>query len=82
MVHGSKDAPVTIVEYASMTCPHCAAFYKESFPKLKKDYIDTGKIKFIFRDLPTPPRELAFAAAQLARCAPATTSRSLRRAAR
>ena len=70
LVEGSDKAKVTVVEYASMTCPHCAKFYNESFPTLKKDYIDTGKIKFVFRDLPTPPRELAFAAAQLARCAP------------
>src|SRR4051812_24569955 len=71
LVEGNPSAKVTVVEYASMTCPHCAKFYNESFPLLKKDYIDTGKIKFVFRDLPTPPRELAFAAAQIARCAPA-----------
>jgi protein-disulfide isomerase len=70
LIEGNPNAKVTVVEYASMTCPHCAKFYNESFPTLKKDYIDTGKIKFVFRDLPTPPRELAFAAAQIARCAP------------
>src|SRR5438045_3351275 len=69
LVEGNPNAKVTVVEYASLTCPHCARFYTESFPKLKKDYIDTGKVKFVFRDLPTPPRELAFAAAQVARCA-------------
>ncbi len=69
LVEGNPKAKVTVVEYASMTCPHCARFYTDSFPKLKKDYIDTGKIRFVFRDLPTAPRELAFAAAQLARCA-------------
>ena len=52
MVHGSKDAPVTMVEYASMTCPHCAAFQKDVIPKLNKDYVDTGKVKVIFREYP------------------------------
>ena len=44
MVHGSKDAPITLVEYASMTCPHCAAFQKEVIPSLNKDYVETGKV--------------------------------------
>ncbi len=52
MVHGSKDAPVTMVEYASMTCPHCAAFQKDVIPLLNKDYVDTGKVKVIFREYP------------------------------
>src|SRR5215469_13721819 len=52
MVHGSKDAPVTIVEYASMTCPHCAAFQKDVIPKLNKDYVDTGKVRVVFREYP------------------------------
>jgi protein-disulfide isomerase len=52
MVHGSKTAPVTMVEYASMTCPHCAAFQKEVIPLLNKDYVDTGKVKVIFREYP------------------------------
>jgi len=52
MVHGSKDAPVTIVEYASMTCPHCAAFQKDVIPLLNKDYVDTGKVKVVFREYP------------------------------
>jgi len=69
-IEGSPTAKVTVVEYASVTCPHCANFYLNSFPSLKKDYIDTGKIKFIFRDLPTPPADLALAAAMVARCAP------------
>lgn len=69
-VLGNPNAKVTVVEYASVTCPHCAKFFTESFPMLKKDYIDTGKIKYIYRDLPTPPRELSFAASQLARCVP------------
>jgi len=52
MVHGKPDAKVTIIEYASMTCPHCAAFQKEVVPLLAKDYIDTGKVKLIFREYP------------------------------
>jgi len=52
MMEGSKDAKVTMVEYASMTCPHCAAFEAQVKPLLKKDYIDTGKVKFIFREYP------------------------------
>jgi protein-disulfide isomerase len=52
MVRGKADAPVTIVEYASMTCPHCAAFNNDVIPRLAKDYIDTGKAKLVFRDFP------------------------------
>lgn len=52
MVHGKSDAPVTIIEYASMTCPHCAAFAKDVVPQLTKDYIDTGKVKYVFREFP------------------------------
>ncbi len=66
MVLGSKDAPVTIIEYASMTCPHCAAFTQEVFPKLKTEYIDTGKVRFIFREYPLD--QVALAASALARC--------------
>jgi protein-disulfide isomerase len=52
MVHGSPSAPVTIIEYASMTCPHCAAFQKDVVPLITKDYIDTGKVKMVFREYP------------------------------
>lgn len=48
---GAEDAPLTIFEYASFTCGHCAAFHDESWPKLKADYIDTGKVRFIQRDV-------------------------------
>jgi protein-disulfide isomerase len=65
---GSADAKVVIVEYASTTCPHCAAFHAESFPEVKKDYIDTGKVRFIFREFPLNDADLA--AVMLARCAP------------
>ncbi|EPX77788.1 DsbA family protein [Litoreibacter arenae] len=51
MTLGEEDAPVTLVEYASFTCPHCATFHTNVFPKLKKDYIDTGKVKFVFREV-------------------------------
>jgi protein-disulfide isomerase len=64
---GSKDAPVTIVEYASMTCPHCAAFHAETWPALKSKYIDTGKARFVLREFPLDP--LATAGFMLARCA-------------
>jgi len=51
MVLGNEDATVTLMEYASFTCPHCASFHKDTFPQLKENYIDTGKIKFVFRDV-------------------------------
>ena len=66
-VMGKDDAPVTIVEYASMTCPHCAHFQETTFPELKKNYIDTGKVKYILREFPLD--NLAAAAFMLARCA-------------
>lgn len=65
VVQGKADAPVTIVEYASMTCGHCAAFHHEVFPALKQSYIDTGKVKFILREFPLDP--LATAAFMLTR---------------
>jgi protein-disulfide isomerase len=52
VVHGQANAPVTIIEYASMTCPHCAAFSKDVLPQITKAYIDTGKAKLIFREFP------------------------------
>jgi protein-disulfide isomerase len=67
-VLGKADAPITIVEYASMTCPHCAHFSKEVLPKLKEKWIDTGKVKLVLRDYPLD--EAAMRAAMLARCAP------------
>jgi len=51
-VLGEKNAPVAIIEYASLSCPHCASFYQEAFDKLKKEYIETGKVKFVYRDFP------------------------------
>lgn len=51
MTLGNPDAPVTVIEYASYTCPHCARFHQDGFKKLKADYIDTGKINFIYREV-------------------------------
>ena len=67
IVQGKADAPVTIIEYASMTCSHCAAFHIETYPVLLKKYIDTGKVRFILREFPLDP--LAAAGFMLARCA-------------
>ncbi len=64
---GEENAPVTIVEYASMTCPHCASFHLQTYPKLKEQYLDTGKAKLLFREFPFDDRALA--AFMLARCA-------------
>ena len=67
MALGPANATVTITEYASMTCPHCSHFHETTYPEMKKKYIDTGKIRFIFREFPLDP--LATAASMLARCA-------------
>jgi protein-disulfide isomerase len=66
MALGPADASVTIVEYASMTCPHCAAFTENVFPKIKSEFIDTGKIRFVFREFPLDIK--AAAGSMLARC--------------
>ena len=66
MALGPKDAPVTITEFASMTCPHCAAFTEKVFPQIKSAYIDTNKIRFIFREFPLDIN--AAAGSMLARC--------------
>ena len=66
MVLGDEKAPVTIIEYASMTCPHCAQFHEVTYPELKKRFIDTGKVRFIFREFPLD--QLAAAGFMLARC--------------
>lgn len=63
---GSKDAPVTIVEYASTTCSHCAAFHNGTFKELKAKYIDTGKVRFVLREFPLNPVDMA--AYMLGRC--------------
>ena len=66
MIMGDDKAPVTVIEYASMTCSHCAHFQEATFPELKKRYIDTGKVRYIFREFPLD--SLAAAAFMLARC--------------
>ena len=65
---GNKDAKIIVIEYASMTCTHCANFHKQVYPKIKKNYIDTNKIKFIFRAFPLDKQALF--ASILAKCAP------------
>jgi protein-disulfide isomerase len=66
MALGPADASVTIIEYASMTCPHCAHFNNDEFPKIKSEYIDTGKVRYVFREFPLD--EIALAASAMARC--------------
>ncbi len=68
-VLGNKDAPLTLIEYASMTCPHCAEFHNGPYQVLKKEYIETGKLKLIYRDFPLNNTDLA--AMMMARCVPA-----------
>jgi len=67
-VLGNDKAPVEVIEYASLTCPHCASFHNGPWPTLKKEYLDTGRIKLIYRDFPTD--QLAVAASMIAKCAP------------
>lgn len=66
---GDPNAPVTMIEYASLTCSHCGNFYRKTFTALKERYIDTGKVYFVLREFPLD--SLAMAAAMLAHCAPA-----------
>jgi protein-disulfide isomerase len=66
MAIGARDASVTITEYASMTCPHCAAFNEKVFPQIKSEYIDTNKIRYVFREFPLDIK--AAAGSMLARC--------------
>jgi protein-disulfide isomerase len=66
MALGPADAAVTIIEYASMTCPHCAAFTENVFPRIKSEYIDTGKVRYVFREFPLDIK--AQAGSMLARC--------------
>lgn len=66
MMIGEADAPVTVVEYASMTCGFCATFHRDTYPEIKTRYVDTGKVRFIVREFPFDPRSAA--AFMLARC--------------
>ena len=65
-VMGKADAKVTVIEYASLTCPHCATFHANILPTLKSEYIDTGKVRMVYRDFPLD--RVALSAAVLARC--------------
>jgi len=67
-IQGNPKAKVTVIEYASLTCGHCKQFHDTTYPDLKKNYIDTGKIRFVYRDYPLDG--LAMGGAVLARCAP------------
>lgn len=66
---GDADAPITMVEYASWTCPACLQFHTDVFPVLKSEYIETGKVQLVFREFPTPPANISVAGFALARCA-------------
>lgn len=74
---GNKDAKVTIYEYASMTCSHCAAFHKNTWPTLKSKYIDTGKVRFILREFPLDPLATAGFMLPAARGTTSTTRSSI-----
>jgi protein-disulfide isomerase len=67
-VLGDADAPITIIEYASLTCPHCASFHNDVLPQLKSEWLDTGRARLVFRDFPLD--RIALNAALLARCMP------------
>ena len=69
MVQGNTKAKVTMIEYASASCPHCGKWHQEVYPAFKKKYVDTGQVKFVYREFLTPPNEVAAAGALLARCA-------------
>lgn len=68
-VLGHADAPVTVVEYASFVCSHCGHWQNTVLPAFKTRFIDTGRVKLVFRDLPTNPQNFASAAALIGRCA-------------
>jgi protein-disulfide isomerase len=67
---GASDAPVTLTVYLSTTCSHCADWHTNDFPAFKARWVDTGKVRVAFRDMPTPPQQIAIAGAVMARCAP------------
>jgi len=74
MTIGAPDARVRLVEYASLTCPHCAAFHADVFPRIKAEFIDTQRISFTLREFPTPPAPVSVAMFQTARCGGADAS--------
>lgn len=76
---GSAAAPLHLVEYASLTCPHCAHFHAQNWATLKARYIDTGRIRFTLHEMVTPPAPVALAMFQLARCGGASADEYMRR---
>ena len=66
---GNPNAKVVVTEWASLTCPHCARFNEEVFPAFKKKYVDSGQVRYVFREFLTPPAEVAAAGFLMARCA-------------
>ena len=68
-VGAGPDAKVTVVEYASVTCGHCAVWNEEVWPEFKTKYVDTKKVRYVFREFPTPPQDIAVAGFLIARCA-------------
>ncbi len=69
MVLGDPNAKVTLIEYASVTCPHCAAFNETVMPDIKEKFVSTGKVKLVFREFPTAPANYSLIGSVLARCA-------------
>lgn len=67
-VMGKADAPITIIEYASTTCGHCADLHTKTLPKIKAEWIDTGKARLVYRDFPTGPAHLSIGASMVAHC--------------
>lgn len=70
VIFGDPDAPVTLIEYASWTCPACLDFHTRIMPTIQADYIDTGKVRMVFREFPTAPANITVAGFALARCVP------------
>jgi protein-disulfide isomerase len=68
-VQGKADAPLTLIEYSDFTCGYCMKFFKETLPRLQASYIDTGKVRFVYRDYPRADRGVGVEAAVAARCA-------------
>ncbi len=69
-VIGSKTAPITIIAYASVTCPHCGKWFTEEWPTFKAEQVDTGNVRFIMREFPTAPEDIARAGFAIINCAP------------
>ena len=68
-IRGRVDAPLTLIEYSDFTCGYCVKFFKETLPRLQAKYIETGKVRFVYRDYPRADQGVAVEAAVAARCA-------------